>query len=118
MLVFTSAPLERELEVTGRVRAILHAESSASSADWVVRLCDVHPDGRSLNLCDGILRTGGGVHEIDLWSTSNLFLKGHRLRVQVTSSCFPRWDRNPIAGERRIHHDASRPSYIDLPVVP
>src|SRR2546425_195460 len=118
VLVFTSAPLERELEVTGRVRAILHAESSDSSADWVVRLCDVHPDGRSLNLCDGILRAGGGVPEIDLWSTSNLFLKGHRLRVQVTSSCFPRWDRNPIAGERRIHHDASRPSYIDLPVVP
>ena len=118
VLVFTSAPLERELEVTGRVRAILHAESSASSADWVVRLCDVHPDGRSLNLCDGILRAGGGVHEIDLWSTSNQFLKGHRLRVQVTSSCFPRWDRNPNAGERRIHHGASRPSYIDLPVVP
>ena len=128
VLVFTSPPLERDLEVTGRVRAVLHADSSAPSTDWVVRLCDVHSDGRSFNLCDGILRTGdsGGKYEVDLWSTSNVFRAGHRVRVQVTSSCFPRWDRNLNTGDQRhsrhqvarqlIHHDASRPSYIELPV--
>jgi hypothetical protein len=121
-----------DFEVTGRVRVILHAESSATSTDWVARLCDVHPDGRSLNLCDGILRVGSGAqtcarYEIDLWSTSNVFLRGHRLRVHVTSSSFPRWDRNLNTGNQResrhdvarqrIYHDAARPSYIELPVI-
>jgi len=118
VLVFTSSPLERDLEVTGRVRAVLHADSAATSADWIVRLCDVHPDGRSLNLCDGILRAGRAErHEIDLWSTSNVFLRGHRLRVHVTGSCFPRWDNHPNSADQTIHHDSSRPSYIELPVV-
>jgi uncharacterized protein len=129
VLVFTSEPLAEELEVTGRVRAVLHAESSAPSTDWVVRLCDVHPDGRSLNVCDGIVRIAEGADtlqrvEVDLWSTSMAFLPGHRLRVQVTSSCFPRWDRNLNTGDQRsartevahqrVHHDAS---WIELPVV-
>ncbi|HEV3101565.1 MAG TPA: CocE/NonD family hydrolase [Candidatus Dormibacteraeota bacterium] len=133
VLVFTSAPLERSLEVTGRVQAVLHAQSSAPATDWVVRLCDVHPDGRSFNLGDGVLRTRDGAnaahrYKIDLWSTSNVFLSGHRLRVQVTSSCFPRWDRNLNTGDQRrkdhlvaqqlIHHNAAHPSYIELPVVP
>ena len=103
VLVFTSDPLERELVVTGRVRVVLHAVSSAPSTDWVARLCDVHPDGRSFNLCDGIVRIARGADalqrmEIDLWSTSNAFLPGHRLRVHVTSSSFPRWDRNLNTG--------------------
>jgi uncharacterized protein len=77
VLVFTSAPLTGELEVTGRVRVVLHADSSAPSADWVARLCDVHPDGRSFNICDGIIRVSADAddcrrHEIDLWSTSNV----------------------------------------------
>jgi putative CocE/NonD family hydrolase len=133
VLVFTSEPLARELEVTGRVRLVLYAESSAASTDWVGRLCDVHPDGRSVNLCDGILRVAAGAdeprrYEPDLWSTSNVFLPGHRLRVHVTSSCFPRWDRNLNTGDQwadarqvarqRIHHNAARGSYILLPVVP
>jgi len=132
VLVFTSEPLEAELEVTGRVRVVLHAASSAPSTDWVARLCDVHPDGRSFNLCDGIVRIPSGADapqqiEIDLWSTSNAFLPGHRLRVHVTSSCFPRWDRNLNTGDQRsprievarqrVHHDADRPSWIELPVV-
>jgi hypothetical protein len=130
--VFTSAPLRGDLEVTGRVRVVLHAESSAPSTDWVARLCDVHPDGRSLNLCDGILRVAQGAQacrrlELDLWSTSNVFLAGHRLRVHVTSSSFPRWDRNLNTGRQdeprhevarqRLHHDAERPSHLELPVV-
>lgn len=132
VLVFTSEPLQSDLEVTGRVRVVLHAESSAPCTDWVARLCDVHADGRSFNLCDGILRIEQGADmlqrvEIDLWSTCNVFLAGHRLRVHVTSSCFPRWDRNLNTGNQRrarmqlarqhIHHDSSRPSWIELPVI-
>ncbi|CAN5833022.1 hypothetical protein BH10ACT9_BH10ACT9_24120 [soil metagenome] len=118
---FTSAVLEDDLEVGGRVLAVLHADSSARAVDWVVRLCDVHPDGRSLNVCDGILRTaGGGPHRIDLWSTSMVFLAGHRLRVDVTNSSFPRWDRAPADGEYRTERarllvDAAHPSRLVLP---
>jgi uncharacterized protein len=118
---FTSAVLEDDLEVGGRVLAFLHADSSARAVDWVVRLCDVHPDGRSLNVCDGILRTAGsGPHRIDLWSTSMVFLAGHRLRVDVTNSSFPRWDRAPADCEYRTEHarllvDAAHPSRLVLP---
>jgi putative CocE/NonD family hydrolase len=133
VLVFTSDVLEQDLEVTGRILMRLHVQSSAPSTDWVARLCDVDGDGRSLNLCDGILRIDedadvAGEIEIDLWSTSNVFLAGHRLRVQITNSCFPRWDRNLNTGDQRgtelvtahqlLYHDAHRPSYIELPVVP
>jgi putative CocE/NonD family hydrolase len=133
VLVFTSEPLDRELEVTGRVKVVLHAASDAPSTDWVARLCDVGPDGRSFNLCDGISRVAKGADalqriEIDLWSTSNAFLPGHRLRVHVTSSNFPRWDRNLNTGDQRspqlrsarqlVHHDADHASWIELPVVP
>lgn len=132
VLVFTSPPLTADLEVTGRVRVVLHAESSAPSTDWVARLCDVGPDGASVNLCDGILRVHEQANErqpveIDLWSTSNVFLPGHRLRVHVTSSSFPRWDRNLNTGNQRsprvevarqrVYHDDEHPSYIELPVV-
>jgi len=132
VLVFTSRPLERDLEVTGRISTVLHAESSAPSTDWVARLCDVHPDGRSFNLCDGIIRVRDDAqecrrYEIDLWSTSNVFLRGHRIRVHVTSSSFPRWDRNLNTGDQRetrhavarqrVHHRADRASYIALPVI-
>jgi uncharacterized protein len=133
VLVFTSEPLRNALEVTGRVMVVIHAQSSATSTDWVARLCDVHPNGESFNLCDGIVRVPGGArgvrrYEIDLWSTSNVFLVGHRLRVHVTSSSFPRWDRALPGAERAenhhlgsarqlILHDADHPSYIELPVV-
>jgi putative CocE/NonD family hydrolase len=132
VLVFTSEPLARDLEVTGRVRVALHAQSSAPSTDWVARLCDVHPDGSSYGLCDGVLRIVDGArdvrcHELDLWSTCNVFRRGHRLRVHVTSSSFPRWDRNLntgnqdraeyVAARQRIHHDADHPSWLQLTVV-
>jgi uncharacterized protein len=131
VLVFTSEPLPHDLEVTGRVRVMLHAQSSAPSTDWVARLCDVHPDGRSYGLCDAILRVAGGAselvaRELDLWSTANVFRCGHRLRVHVTSSCFPRWDRNLNTGDQgrpghirahqRVHHDAEHPSWLELTV--
>lgn len=130
--VFTSEPLQYDLEVTGRIRTILEAESSAPSTDWVARLCDVHPDGRSFNLCDGITRVSRDADrrqriEIDLWSTSNVFLAGHRVRVHVTSSNFPRWDRNLNTGrqdaadfataQQRVHHTNDAASWIELPVI-
>jgi len=133
VLVFTSEVLQEDLEVTGPLRVRLHVASSAPSTDWVARLCDVGTDGRSLNLADGIVRIDVGADvcreiEIDLWATSNVFLAGHRIRVQITNSCFPRWDRNLNTGDQnepgfttaqqRIYHDAGRPSYIELPVVP
>jgi putative CocE/NonD family hydrolase len=132
VLTFTSDALDGDLEVTGRISVVLHAASSAPSTDWVARLCDVHPDGRSINLCDGIVRVerdASAAREvrIDLWSTSNVFLRGHRLRVHVTSSSFPRWDRNLNTGdqrspasapaEQRVLHGRSTPSFIELPVV-
>jgi len=142
-LTYTSEPLAQPLEVTGRVRALLFAMSSSPDTDWVVRLCDVHPDGASRLIAEGILRaryrespsvqrllTPGQVYpfQVDLWSTSNVFLPGHRVRVAVTSSCFPRWDRNLNTGgpfgleaEGRpaintIMRDRFRPSHIALPV--
>lgn len=129
VVVFTSEPLTNDLEVTGRVRLMLHAESSAPSTDWVARLCDVQPDGGSFNLCDGILRVADNArqprrYEIDLWSISHVFCRGHRLRLHVTSSSFPRWDRNLNTGNQhttehsparqRIHHDANHPSWLQL----
>ena len=143
-LTFTSAPLRRELEVTGPVRAVLYGMSSAADTDWVVRLADVHPDGYSRPLCDGILRARyrnsferpellepGKVYrfEIDLWATSNVFMPSHRLRVSLTSSSFPRFDRNlntggPIHREavgqvavNTIFHDMLRPSHLVLPLI-
>jgi hypothetical protein len=135
VLVFTSEPLEEDLEVTGRIGVSLFASTDAPSTDWVARLCDVDEKGKSLNVVDGISRVVSepgeiAEHNIDLWSTSIVFLAGHRIRVQITSSNFPRWDRNLNTGEpshtettmrtahQRIHHDWSRPSKILLPVVP
>ena len=135
VLVYTSDPLQEDIEVTGRVRVRLHAATDAPSTDWVVRLCDVDTENVSRNVCDGILRIHGtpgepGEREIDLWSTSTVFLGGHRIRVQVTSSNFPRWDRNLNTGEpprtgttmrsarQTVFHDTARPSRIILPVVP
>jgi putative CocE/NonD family hydrolase len=144
VLTYTSEVLKRDLTVIGPVRAIIHGASSAPDTDWVIRLCDVWPDGRSMSVCDGIRRaryreslenpsllaTGESYRfEIDLWATAQVFAAGHRVRVEVTSSEFPRYDRNLNAGgtfgeetEGRIalntvFHDAERPSHILLPVL-
>jgi hypothetical protein len=143
VLTYTSAPLGRDLEVTGPITATLQVMSSAPDTDFVVRLCDVHPDGPSRIVADGVLRaryrrslqrpeplTPSRVEEVavDLWASSNLFRAGHRVRVQVTSSCWPRWDANLNTGgplfreakaqvaQNTVFHDAFRPSYITLPV--
>jgi putative CocE/NonD family hydrolase len=144
VLTYTSSVLERDTEVTGPVRVQLWASSSAADTDFVARLVDVYPDGRAYNLTDGIIRArfrNGGpalpplepgrpyAFEIDVWATSNVFKAGHRIRLQITSSNFPRWDRNPNTGhpfgqdaelcvaEQTILHDAEHPSCVILPVV-
>ncbi|MCA1647526.1 MAG: CocE/NonD family hydrolase [Chloroflexi bacterium] len=144
VLTFTTPPLEHDTEVTGPVRVQLWASSSAPDTDFVARLVDVYPDGRAYNLTDGIIRArfrdGGAasllepgrpyLFDIDLWATSNVFKAGHRIRLQVCSSNFPRWDRNPNTGhafgqddelsvaQQSILHDAEHPSHVLLPVVP
>ncbi len=120
VLEYTSAVLEHDLEVIGPVRAVLFVSTSGHDTDFIVKLCDVHPDGRCYNVCDGILRLsfrngqcrqpvapGERLRiEVDLWSTAMVFKAGHRLRVLVTSSDFPRYDRNPNTGEAA--HRATR----------
>lgn len=141
VLAYTSEPLTRDLEIVGPVHALLYAATSGRDTDWVVKLCDVHPDGLTLNLCDGVVRASyqsadrgtahqpGEAHpwEISLWSTAAVVKAGHRLRVLVTSSDFPRYDRNPNTGEnpfaattakpalQQVFHDPDHPSRIQLP---
>jgi|YNPNPStandDraft_1061719.scaffolds.fasta_scaffold04002_5 predicted acyl esterase len=144
VLVFTSDPLSKPLEITGRVRCRLWASSSAPDTDWFVRLCDVYPDARSFNICEGQLRARhrrgfdkeaflrpGRVYafDIDLWSTSIILNRGHRLRLHVTSSSYPGYDPNPNTGQpfrssdrmqsaqNTIWTGATRPSELILPVV-
>ncbi|HWG23262.1 CocE/NonD family hydrolase [Actinospica sp.] len=118
VLTYTSAALREPLEVVGRIRLHLFADSTASTTDWVARLCDVDTDGVSRNLTDGIVRAHQphtNEHSIDLWSTAHVFLPGHRIRMQITGSCFPRWDRADGA-RQTVQHDAARPSRLILPV--
>ena len=145
VLVYTSAPLAQDFEVTGPVKVILYASSDAPDTDFVAKLIDVYPDGRAINVCEGILRARyregtarpqplqpGTVYPlaIDLVGTSNAFLKGHRIRLDVTSSHFPQFDRNPNTGKpfgvsaetriarQTIHHTVAHPSHVLLPVIP
>ena len=145
VLVFTSEPLERPLEVTGPVTVELWASSSAVDTDFTAKLVDVHPDGYAMNLLDGIIRARyrDSVEEpqlmepgavcrfgIDLWATSNVFLPGHRIRLEISSSNFPRFDRNlntgapfgegaaGVTAQQTIFHQADRPSCLVLPVIP
>ena len=145
VLVYSTPPLEQDMEVTGPVTLDLFAKSSAVDTDFTAKLVDVWPNGFAQNLTEGILRaryrestTGapkpivpGKIYEykIDLWSTSNVFLKGHRIRLEVSSSNFPRFDRNLNTGQappssdfvkatNTILHDSEHPSALLLPVVP
>ncbi len=144
VLVYTSAPLERAVEVTGPLKVVLHAASTATDTDFTAKLVDVAPCGFARNLNDGIIRARYRrsmrepepivpdevvEYEIDLVGTSNLFRAGHRIRVEISSSNFPRFDRNPNTGElpatatrlisamQTVHHSRWAPSRIVLPVV-
>jgi putative CocE/NonD family hydrolase len=145
VLVYATPPLERELEVTGPVRLELYVSSSAVDTDFTGTLVDVWPNGYAQNLTDGIQRAryrasperaeflkpeGVARITVDLWATSNLFRAGHRLRIQISSSNFPRFDRNPNTGDdpssatrtikaiNKVYHDRERPSAVVLPIVP
>jgi len=114
VLVYTSAPVAAPLEVTGPMVVKLFASSSAVDTDFTAKLVDVRPDGYAQNLADGVLRaryrasrmrpavlTPDQVYglTIDLWATSHVFLPGHRVRLEISSSNFPRFDRNLNTGE-------------------
>jgi putative CocE/NonD family hydrolase len=144
VMVYTTAPLKHEVEVAGPVNVVLYASTSARDTDFTAKLVDVFPDGYARNLTDGILRLRyrnslekpelaqpGKVYQvtIDTGVTANAFLKGHRIRLEISSSNFPRFDRNAntggeAAGEthlrtaaQTIYHDREHPSRLELMVI-
>jgi putative CocE/NonD family hydrolase len=145
VLVYTSAPIDEGFEMTGEIEVVLYVSSSAKDTDFVAKLVDVYPDGTALNVRENVLRARyrdgrdkpavlmrpGNIYEIrfKLGAYSLFFAKGHRVRLQVTSSSFPRYDRNlntggnnfdetdGVTAHNRIFHDAAHPSRLILPVV-
>ncbi len=145
VLVYDTPVLREPTEVTGPIEVTLWASSSAPDTDFTAKLADVHPDGQAINLNDGIRRARyrlsetdtqliepGRAYEytIEVWPTSNLFKPGHRIRLEISSSNFPMYDRNPNTGDefgsntrmraadQRILHDPQHPSYVRLPIMP
>ena len=147
VLVYSTTPLSSPIEVTGQIKVVLHVSSTAPDTDFTAKLVDVFPDGSARNLTDGILRmryrdsletpklmTPGEDYKvtIDAGVTSNVFLAGHRIRLEISSSNFPRFDRNPNTGgsvadagpkdarpaTQTVYHEQQRYSYVLLPVVP
>ena len=145
VLVFTSQPLDHDLEISGPIVVHLFAATDGRDTDFTAKLIDVFPDGTAWNLCDGIIRgryrkgrgaaellTPGQIEEfvIDCWVTSNLFRAGHAIRLEISSSNFPRFDRNLNTGHelgadaemlpalQTVFHDREHPSRLVLPIVP
>ncbi len=145
VLVYSTDVLKEDVEVTGPIVMTLVAASSAPDTDFTAKLVDVYPDSRAINLTDGMIRaryrgslekpklltnTGPNKYTIDVGVTSNVFRKGHRIRLEVSSSNFPRFDRNPNTGKpiadetqltkafQTIYHDRLHRSYLVLPVIP
>jgi uncharacterized protein len=145
VLIYSIGPFSNDLEVTGPVSAELYVKSSAVDTDFTAKLVDVAPDGFAMNVAEGILRmryrdsreravlmNPGQVYKVmlDLWATSNLFLRGHSLRLEISSSNFPRFDRNFNTGgdikfarkfvtaTNTILHDEQHPSALVLPIIP
>jgi putative CocE/NonD family hydrolase len=145
VLVYTTPPLEEDIEVTGPVMLKLFASTDRRDTDFTGKLVDVHPNGYAQIVLEGILRgrywksfkeenllTPNQVYEldVDLWSTSNLFRKGHRIQLEVSSSNFPKYDRNPNTGQKfgedaqlmianqTVYHGGARASRLVLPIVP
>jgi putative CocE/NonD family hydrolase len=154
VLVYATPVLDQDVEVIGPISAQLFAATSARDTDWMMRLIDVHPDGRALFLAEGVMRArhrsdqrGGAFdperfssivpdrvypYAIDFWRpTGNVFLKGHRIRVEISSSYYPYYLRNlntgednlalatqPVVARQTICHDAAHPSHVVLPVIP
>lgn len=145
VLVYVTAPLQADVEITGPIRLELYASSSAVDTDFTAKLVDVHPTGFVQRLCDGVVRARyrngferpeliepGRVYRyaVDLWNTAQVFGKGHRIGLEVSSSAFPKYDRNlntgedlatgtrMVVAEQTIFHDAENPSALVLPVIP
>jgi uncharacterized protein len=145
VLVYTGETLNKDLEITGPIVMKLYAATSAADTDFTAKLVDVWPNGYAQNIQDGIVRAryrdrgsnpspikSGEVYEytIDLWATSHVLKPGHRLRIEISSSNFPHYDRNlntggtlfketnPVRATQTIFHDAPHPSHIILPVIP
>ena len=154
MLVYTTPPLEEEMEIVGPITAKIYAATSARDTDWMVRLMDVQPNGFSAMLCEGVMRArhrdpehNGAFnpaklsiiepndvleYTIDFWrATANVFGKGHRIRIEISSSWFPYYLRNlntgadnigletrSVIAKQTIYHDAKHPSHVLLPVIP
>ncbi|HEY1939054.1 MAG TPA: CocE/NonD family hydrolase [Candidatus Angelobacter sp.] len=138
VLVYTTTALQNDIEVTGPVALELYVSTSAASTDFTAKLVDVHPDGSAYNVSDGIVRVsnnGRGSTEtkairVDLWPTSMVFFKGHRIRLEISSSNFPRFASNPntnsdtateispVLATQRAYHNSRFPSHLILPVVP
>ncbi|MFO0591714.1 MAG: CocE/NonD family hydrolase [Polyangiaceae bacterium] len=139
VLVYTTPELAEDVEIIGPVSAELFVKSSLPQADFFVRLCDVHPNGKSMNVSDGIFRVtpenvaaekdGSRKVTVTMWPTACRFLKGHKIRVQVSSGAHPRWARNTgsgepfdtatrlVAADQTVFHDPERPSAVVLPVL-
>ena len=145
VLVYTSDPLTEPLEVTGPITAVLYIASSAKDTDFTAAVSDVQPDGTARALTDGIIRaryrksrttpellTPGARYEvrIDVGATGNVFLPAHRIRLEVSSSNFPRYDRNPntgapfatdattVSARQTVFHERDAASHLILPVIP
>jgi putative CocE/NonD family hydrolase len=141
VLTYTTPVLSRDVDVVGPLTFVLYASSSATDTDFAVRLSDVFPDGRAIQLQNGVLRARyrdlpgdpvllepGEVYrlEVDMWATANRFAAGHRIRIDISSADFPRLDRNanlggapgtPISAEQRVHRGPEHPSHLVLPIV-
>ena len=144
VLVYSTPALSQDTEVTGNIQLDLFAKSSVADTDFTAKLVDVAPDGFAQNLTEGIVRARyrnsqetpelmkpGEIYQfkIDLWSTSNVFRKGHRIRLEISSSNFPRFDRNlnsadepnaeakPVIAINAVLHDSQHPSALVLPIV-
>ena len=145
VLVYSTPPLTQALEVTGPVKVVLYASSSTPDTDFAAKLVDVAPNGYAANLCDGLIRARyrnspahpelmqpDEVYEftIDLHGTGNVFLPGHQIRLEIASSNFPKFDRNPNTSEpaamarrtrpavQTVFHDSQHASHVVLPVIP
>ncbi|MBI4531062.1 MAG: CocE/NonD family hydrolase [Candidatus Latescibacteria bacterium] len=145
VLCYTSEPLAEDVEVTGPVKVVLYTVTDVPDTDWTAKFVDVSPTGYAMNLCDGIIRAryresmthptlleSNRVYEyeIDLGVTGNVFRRGHCIRVEISSSNFPRFDRNPNTGHdpgldaemrpahQTVYHSREYPSHILLPVIP
>jgi len=145
VLVYTSEPLAEDVEVCGPIKVKLAAASSGTDTDFMAKLIDVWPNGFAQRLTDGMVRARfragmdkpaliepGKVYayDLDLWNTCQRFLRGHRIRLEISSSAFPKYDRNLNSGEalgkttrmmvaaQKIYHDRANQSYVVLPIVP